>query len=74
VLAVKENQPNLYEDIEQAFEEALEDGEPGVDFSEFQTEEVHGSRQETRTCCLITNPSDIQDRVRSQNGFMRQYA
>jgi predicted transposase YbfD/YdcC len=31
-LAVKENQPHLYEDIEQAFEKALENGEPGVDF------------------------------------------
>ena len=37
VLAVKENQPHLYEDIEQAFEEALDQGEPGVDFTEFQT-------------------------------------
>ena len=34
VLAVKENQPHLYEDIEQAFEEVLEHGEPGVDFTE----------------------------------------
>jgi predicted transposase YbfD/YdcC len=60
VLAVKENQPHLYEDIQQAFEEALE-GEPGVDFTESQTEEVHGDRQETRTCCVITNPSGIRD-------------
>ena len=42
VLAVKENQPHLYEDIEQAFEEALENGEPGLNFTEFQTEETHG--------------------------------
>src|SRR5438270_864802 len=32
VLAVKENQPHLYEDIQQAVAEALEQGEPGVDF------------------------------------------
>jgi predicted transposase YbfD/YdcC len=61
VLAVKENQPHLHEDIVQAFEEALENGEPGVDFTEFQTEGVHGGRQETRTCCVITNPSGIRD-------------
>jgi predicted transposase YbfD/YdcC len=61
VLAVKENQPHLHEDIVQAFEEALENGEPGVDFSEFQTQGVHGGRQETRTCCVITNPSGIRD-------------
>ncbi len=40
VLAVKENQPHLYEDIRQTFEETLEQGEPGVDFTECQTEEV----------------------------------
>ena len=62
VLAVKENQPHLHEDIVQAFEEALENGESGVDFTEFQTEEVHGSREETRTCCVITNPSGIRDK------------
>ena len=61
VLAVKENQPHLYEDIQQAFEEALEHGEPGVDFTEFQTEEFDGGRHETRTCCVITNPSGIRD-------------
>jgi predicted transposase YbfD/YdcC len=61
VLAVKENQPHLYEDIVKAFDEVLEDGESGVDFTEFQTEGVHGSRQETRTCCVITNPSGIRD-------------
>ena len=38
VLAVKENQPHLYEDIERAFDEALDQGEPGVDFTECQTE------------------------------------
>jgi predicted transposase YbfD/YdcC len=61
VLAVKENQPHLYEDIEQAFEEALEHGEPGVDFTEFQTEGTRSGRQETRTCCVITNPSGIRN-------------
>jgi predicted transposase YbfD/YdcC len=61
VLAVKENQPHLYEDIQKAFDEALEHGEPGVDFTEFQTEEVNGSRHETRTCCVIKNPSGIRN-------------
>ena len=61
MLAVKENQPHLYEDIQKAFDEALDQGEPGVDFSEFQTEEVHGSRHETRTCCVIKNPSGIRN-------------
>ena len=61
VLAVKENQPHLYEDIEHAFEEALDQAEPGVDFTECQTEEVRSGRQETRNCCVITNPKGIRD-------------
>jgi predicted transposase YbfD/YdcC len=61
VLAVKENQPHLYEDIARAFEAVLDRGEPGVDFTECQTEGVHGGRRETRTCCVITEPRGIRD-------------
>jgi predicted transposase YbfD/YdcC len=61
LLAVKENQPHLYEDIGRSFDEALEHGEPGVDFTECQTEEVRGGRRETRTCCVITHPRGIRD-------------
>jgi predicted transposase YbfD/YdcC len=61
VLAVKENQPHLSEDIERAFEEVLDRGEPGVDFTECQTEEIRSGRRETRTCCVITDPRGIRD-------------
>jgi predicted transposase YbfD/YdcC len=61
LLAVKENQPHLYEDIGRAFDEALDRGEPGVDFTECQTEEVRSGRRETRTCCVITDPRGIRD-------------
>lgn len=61
LLAVQENQPHLYEDIGREFDEALESGEPGVDFTECQTEEIRGSRRETRTCCVITRPRGIRD-------------
>ena len=61
VLAVKENQPHLYEDIEQVFEEALDQGKPGVDFTKFVTEGARSGRKETRTCCVITNPSRIRN-------------
>jgi predicted transposase YbfD/YdcC len=61
VLAVKENQPHLYEDIERAFAEVLDQGEPGVDFTECQTEAVRSGRQETRSCCVITNPNGIRN-------------
>ena len=61
VLAVKENQPHLYEDIMRTFDEALDVGEPGVDFTECQTEGPRKGRQETRTCCVITNPQGIRN-------------
>jgi predicted transposase YbfD/YdcC len=60
-LAVKENQRHLYEDIERAFDEALDRGEPGVDFTECRTEEVRSGRQETRCCCVITDPKGLRD-------------
>jgi predicted transposase YbfD/YdcC len=61
VLAAKDNHPHLCEDIEQAFDEALEHGEPGVDFTETVTAEVRGGCEEIRTCCVMTNLSGIRD-------------
>jgi predicted transposase YbfD/YdcC len=61
VLAAKENQPHLYEDIRGAFDKALDQGEPGVDFTECQPEEVRSGRHETRTCCVITDPRGIRN-------------
>lgn len=61
VLAVKENQPHLYEDIKRKFDEVLDRGEPGVDFTECQTEEIRSGRHETRTCCVITGSHGIRD-------------
>src|SRR5512142_3245775 len=61
VLAVKENQPHLSADVERAFDETLDRGEPGVDFTACQTEEVRSGRQETRTCWVITAPEGIRD-------------
>ena len=61
VLAAKDNQPHLAEDIEREFAEALEHGESGVDFTECQPVETGHGRQETRTCCVINHPSGIRD-------------
>jgi predicted transposase YbfD/YdcC len=61
VLAVKENQPHLYEDVQHAFDAALDQGEPGVDFTECQTEGPRKGRQETRTCCVIVDPKGIRN-------------
>jgi hypothetical protein len=59
--AVKDNPPPLARDIEPAFDTVWEHGEPGVDFTECQTVEAGHGRQETRTGCVITNPSGIRD-------------
>src|SRR5512144_1161711 len=61
LLAVKENQPHLSADVERAFDETLDRGEPGVDFTECQTEGVRSGRRETRICCVITDPKGIRD-------------
>jgi predicted transposase YbfD/YdcC len=61
VWAVKENQPHLSEGVRRAFDEALEQGAPGGDFTECQTEEVRRGRQETRTGCVVPNPRGIRD-------------
>lgn len=39
----------------------MDQGEPGVDFTECQTEEVRSGGQETRNCCVITYPRGIRD-------------
>ena len=61
VLAVKENQPHLYEGHRAGVRRGSGSGKPGVDFTECQTEGPRKGRQETRTCCVITNPKGIRD-------------
>jgi predicted transposase YbfD/YdcC len=57
VLAVKRNQPKLYEQVEAAMMEALE-GEP-EDLDEHQTVEKGHGRQETRTYVVIEAPESV---------------
>jgi predicted transposase YbfD/YdcC len=57
VLAVKQNQPKLYERVEAAMMEALE-GEP-EDLDEHQTVEKGHGRQETRTYVVIEAPKSV---------------
>lgn len=54
LLAVKQNQKTLYEDIESAFLVYEKQGN-----SEFVTEEINGSRVEKRVCTIITDTSHI---------------
>ncbi len=57
VLAVKENQPTLYEQVEGAIAEALE--QDAKDIDEHQTMETGHGRQETRTYALFPKPESV---------------
>jgi predicted transposase YbfD/YdcC len=57
VLAVKENQPTLYEEVEGAIAEALE--QDAGDIDEHQTEETGHGRQETRTYAIFPRPDSV---------------
>jgi predicted transposase YbfD/YdcC len=57
VLAVKQNQPKLYEQVEGAISEALEEDAKDVD--EHQTVEKGHGRQETRTYAIVAAPQSV---------------
>jgi predicted transposase YbfD/YdcC len=56
-LAVKENQPTLYEQVKEAIAEALE--QDADDIEEHQTAETGHGRQETRTYALFPKPASV---------------
>ncbi len=57
VLAVKQNQPKLYERVEKAINEALEEDAENLD--EYQTVEKGHGRQETRTYVIVGAPDAV---------------
>jgi predicted transposase YbfD/YdcC len=57
VLAVKQNQPNLYEQVEEAIGAGLE--QDASDLDEHQTVEVGHGRQETRTYVVFPAPEAV---------------
>jgi predicted transposase YbfD/YdcC len=57
VLAVKQNQPKLYERVEKAINEALEGDAENLD--EHQTIEKGHGRQETRTYAIVAAPDAV---------------
>ena len=61
LLAVKENQPHLYEDIDARFTEALETDFAGLEYSMARTEEPNRGRQEVRECHVIAHPEGLRD-------------
>jgi predicted transposase YbfD/YdcC len=63
VLSVKENQPHLFEDVDQCFEKALETEWAGLDTSTHEeTYRGHG-REEKHTVFTILHPKGIRDQA-----------
>ena len=61
VLAVKENQPHLLEDIEACLEKALANDLEGFCADTYETEERGHGRHERRSYVILTNPEGIRD-------------
>ncbi len=61
ILAVKDNQPHLHQDIQESFTEALENDFAGLEWSVARTEELNRGRQEMRECHAILNPTGLRD-------------
>lgn len=59
LLAVKENQPTLYADIEAAFAEALRRGLAGLRHDTFATRETGHGRHEERRYTVLYDPSGL---------------
>ena len=57
LLAVKENQPTLYEQVETAIDEALE--QDAADIEEHETVETGHGRQESRTYAIFPKPASV---------------
>ena len=57
ILAVKQNQPTLYEQVEEAIDAALEQDDEAI--AEHQTVEKGHGRQETRTYAVIPAPESV---------------
>jgi len=61
ILAVKENQSHLHEDIDAAFTAGLETDFAGLEYSVARTEEMNRGRDEMRECHVITRPTGLRD-------------
>src|SRR5512135_866405 len=61
ILAVKENQPHLHEDIDACFTAALETDFAGLEYSVARTEETNRGRDELRECHVMARPTGLRD-------------
>lgn len=61
VLSVKENQPNLLEDIQGCIGEAVDSNFAGRQHDTYQTEDHAHGRQETRSYVILVDPKGIRN-------------
>jgi predicted transposase YbfD/YdcC len=61
VLAVKDNQPHLLEDIQESIAKALDNGRAGVEYETYVTETQGHGRKETRTYLIVTDLDGIRN-------------
>lgn len=61
VLTAKDNQPNLKEDIQAAFEKAMENNLEGVNFDQHSTHDKGHGREENRHYSILINPEGIRN-------------
>lgn len=61
ILAVKDNQPHLLEDIQACLEQALDTDGVGLPYDTYQTEERGHGRHETRSYVILTDPEGIRN-------------
>ena len=62
VLAVKDNQPTLHDDIRQVFSEVLDGGLADLEYHRHDTEEQGHGRVETRMYHLVEVPQELKER------------
>ena len=67
VLAVKENQPHLYEDVTRLFHEALEQETLEADWDFHTSREKNHGRDELRLCWVLHDVTGIRDRALGQD-------
>ncbi len=60
VIAVKKNQPSLYEQIEQLFKQAIKTDGKDLNMSAFSTKEMNRGREEIRNYLMLT---DVTERI-----------
>jgi predicted transposase YbfD/YdcC len=60
LLAVKDNQPTLFADVEECFLRAYEEDFAGIKHDRFTTRETGHGRTEERVCTVICEPSGLR--------------